>query len=248
MDFDRPLQPARLLRRYKRFLADMRLEDGREVTVHCANPGAMTGLAEPGLRCWIEPNDDPRRKLRWSWKLVETPGGGLAGVDTSIANRVVAEALAAGAIPELAGREVRPEARLGARSRVDFALTAPGRPTLWLEVKTVSLRRRGDLAEFPDARTARGARHLDELAAAARAGDEAALLFFVQRDDAARAAVARDIDPAYAEAFDRARAAGVRVLVRRAALSRAGVALGPALPLAEAPPERADRAAAGDAL
>ena len=178
MEFSRPLIRARLLRRYKRFLADMEV-DGETITAHCANPGSMMGMAETGMTCWIEGNDDPKRKLRWSWKLVET-GTGTAVVDTAIANRVVAEALRQDAVPGVTAGAFRPEVKMGARSRVDFVL---GDDTL-LEVKSVTLKR-GDWAEFPDSVTARGTKHLTELTVAARAGRPAAMLYLLARDDVA---------------------------------------------------------------
>ena len=230
MRFQTPLVPARLVRRYKRFLADMVLEDGRAVTAHCPNPGSMMGLAEPGMRCWLEPNDDPARKLKYGWRLVELGNGHMAGIDTSVPNRVVGEALRAGAIPELSGyADIRAEVKYGDRSRVDFLLSGGG-PDAYVEVKNVHLRRRGDIAEFPDAVTARGARHLAELARVAAAGHRAVMLYLVQRTDCARFALAGDIDPAYARAF--AAAAGVEVLVFGTRISTDGVTLGSRLAMA----------------
>ena len=207
MNFSAPLIEGVLLRRYKRFLADVTLADGREVTAHCANPGAMTGLAAPGTPVWLEPSADPKRKLKWSWKLAGLAEGGLACIDTGLPNRMVAEALAARAIPAFAAYDThRPEVRYGEKSRVDFLLSAPGLPDCWLEVKAVSLSRAPGLAEFPDTVTARGARHLDDLAAMAGQGARAAMLYVVQRTDCARMAVADDIDPAYAAALQQAMA------------------------------------------
>jgi len=226
MRFQTPLVPGRLVRRYKRFLADVALEAGGTVTAHCPNPGSMMGLAEAGLRVWLEPNDDPRRKLGHGWRLAELPGGHWAGIDTSVPNRVVGEALAAGAIPELAGyEEVRAEVRHGTRSRADFRLRAPGRRDAWVEVKNVHLRREGDWAEFPDSVTARGARHLGELAARVAEGDRAVLVYVVQRTDCTRLRLAADIDPAYAEAAAQARAAGVEMLALATRIDRDGVTL-----------------------
>lgn len=229
MRFQTELVPARLIRRYKRFLADCRLEeDGREVTAHCANPGSMAGLAEPGVKLWLEPNDDPRRKLKFAWRLVDHENGHFTGVDTSVPNRVLREALEAGAIAPLAGCDsIRSEVKYGNASRVDFLLRGQGQRDTWVEVKSVTLCRRPGLAEFPDSVTARGARHLRELAAMARAGDRAVMFYLVQRTDCTRFDLARDIDPAYAEAFDEAVAQGVECLVWRADLSPQGVALGP---------------------
>ncbi|GAB4260208.1 MAG: DNA/RNA nuclease SfsA [Pararhodobacter sp.] len=228
MQFDRPLLRARLIRRYKRFLADLEL-DGTVVTAHCANPGSMLGMADAGAWCWIEGNDNPRRKLRWAWKLVETASG-MAVVDTSLANKVVAEALSAGAVPGLAAGAFRAEVPMGARSRVDFVL---GDGTL-LEVKSVTLKR-GDWAEFPDSITQRGTRHLQELTEAARAGRPAAMLYLLARDDVARIRIAADIDPAYAAAFDTARAAGVRMLGLGTRIGPEGVRPGDAVEIDAAP-------------
>lgn len=234
MKFPTPLVPARLIRRYKRFLADAILEEcGSEVTVHCPNPGAMLGLAEPGMRIWVEPNDDPRKKLKYGWRLVELADGHLAGIDTGVPNRVVKEALSAGQVPDLAMyREVRPEVRYGRESRVDFLLRREGLPDAYVEVKNAHLRRTGDMAEFPDCVTQRGARHLDELAAMVADGHRAVMFYLVQRTDCSRLALARDLDAAYGAAFDRARAAGVEVLCHGTCITLDSVLLGPALPFA----------------
>lgn len=231
MEFARPLLRGVLLRRYKRFLADVRLDDGREVTAHCANTGAMLGLNAPGLPVWIEPNDDPRRKLAFGWRLVELPGGRFAGIDTSVPNRIVGEALRARAVPAVAAYgTIRAEVPCGARSRIDFLATEPGLPDAYVEVKNVHLRREGDWAEFPDCVTVRGARHLADLAELAASGHRAFMLYVIQRDDCAALRLATDIDPTYARAFTAAAAAGVTALAHRARLSPAGISLGPPVP------------------
>jgi sugar fermentation stimulation protein A len=225
MRFETPLVPARLIRRYKRFLADCRLEDGREVTAHCANPGSMAGLADPGMKIWLEPNDDPKKKLKFGWRLVDHQNGHFTGVDTSVPNRALRSALIAGTVPGLDGYDsVRPEVRYGTGSRIDFLLTGPGRD-IYVEVKSVTLNRHPGLAEFPDSVTARGTRHLHELAAMVQAGHRAVMLYLVQRSDCHRLDLARDIDPAYAAAFAQARAAGVEVLALGCTLSPAGIDL-----------------------
>ena len=231
MDFAQPLLRGRLLRRYKRFFADVMLDDGREVVAHCANTGAMLGLNAPGTIVWVEPNDDPKRSLRFGWRLVELPGGHWAGIDTAAPNRIVGEALRAGAVPALAGYDsIRAEVRYGAASRVDFLCEGPGLAPAYVEVKNVHLRRSEDWAEFPDSVTARGARHLEELAGMVATGARAVMLYVVQRTDCARMRLAADLDPAYAAAFAAARAAGVEAVAHGTRISTSGITLGPAYP------------------
>ncbi|MBS9715398.1 DNA/RNA nuclease SfsA [Pseudohalocynthiibacter aestuariivivens] len=231
MRFQTPLVPAVLIRRYKRFLADARLEDGREITAHCANPGSMLGLKEPGTRIWLEPNNDPKKKLKYGWRLVEHENGHFTGVDTALPNRAVRAALIAGEIPELASyKTVRPEVKYGQNSRVDFLLSESGLPDAYVEVKSVTLRRQGDLAEFPDSVTARGARHLEELSAMVAAGNRAVLFYLVQRTDCSRVSVAADIDSVYAQTFAKARAKGVEVLCYDTSISVEDVSLNRTLP------------------
>jgi sugar fermentation stimulation protein A len=235
MRFPSPLVPARLVRRYKRFLADVVLSDGREAVAHCPNPGRMIGLAEPGMRIWLMPAG-PGKTLDWSWKLVDLGEGHLAGIDTGVPNRVVGNALRSGAVPGLAAyAQVQAEVPYGAASRVDFVLRASGLPDAFVEVKNVHLRRSGDWAEFPDCVTARGARHLAELSAVARGGGRAVMLYLVQRTDCARFRLAGDLDPAYARAFDAARAAGVEMLCHGTRITHEGVTLGAALPVDPGP-------------
>ncbi len=230
MQFQTPLIPATLIRRYKRFLADIVLPDGTKATAHCANPGAMTGLAAPGARIWVDRNDDPKRKLRYGWKLVELEGGHMACVDTGQANRVVEEALRAGHVPGLPrDAEIRREVRYGQGSRVDFLLSGAGGGNVWVEVKSVTLCRRPGLAEFPDAVTRRGARHLAELANMAGQGDRAVMLYLVQRSDCTRVSVAADIDPTYARACAQAVARGVEIMGFSSRISTRGLEMGSAI-------------------
>lgn len=232
MRFQTPLVPARLIRRYKRFLSDMRLEDGSEVVAHCPNPGAMLGLDAPGLPCWLEPNDDPKKKLRFGWRLAELGAGHMAGIDTGVPNRIVKEALLVRAVRALAAYgTVRAEVKYGRASRVDFLLSEPGLPDAYVEVKNVHLRREGDLAEFPDCVTTRGARHLDELTEMVAQGHRAVMLYVVQRTDCARFRLADDLDPAYAAAFQKARAGGVEAICHGTDISRDGVVLTGPLPI-----------------
>lgn len=236
MRFQTPLVPGRLIRRYNRFLADVALDSGAEITAHCPNPGAMLGLKDPGLRVWLEPNDDPKRKLRYGWRLAELPGGHWAGIDAMLPNRVVREALEGGRVPDLAAYDnVRPEVKYGTNSRVDFLLTGAGLPDAYVEVKNVHLRRDADWAEFPDCVTARGARHMAELSCMAGAGHRAVLLYLVQRTDCARFRLAGDLDPTYAAACATARATGVEVLCFATEISPEGVTLAQPLPVDLAP-------------
>lgn len=233
MRFQTSLIRGRLVRRWNRFLCEVALDDGGAVVrAHCPNPGSMLGLAEPGLPVWIEPNDDPRRKLGHGWRLVELPGGHFAGIDTGVPNRVVGEALRARAIAPLAAYGgVRPEVRYGERSRIDFLLSEPGLPDAYVEVKNVHLRRTGTLAEFPDCVTVRGARHLDELSRMADRGCRAVMLYLIQRTDCTAFDLARDLDPAYGAAFDRARRAGVEMLCLDTVISTREITIGGPRPI-----------------
>ena len=230
MRFPTPLLPARLIRRYKRFLADVVPETGpdagQEVVAHCPNPGSMLGLAQPGARIWLERNDDPKKKLRYGWRLVDHGDGHFTGIDTGWPNRMLRAALETGAVPELAAyATVLPEQRYGTASRVDFLLRGPGLPDAYVEVKSVTLSRTPGLAEFPDSVTTRGAKHLAELAEVARQGHRAILFYLVQRSDCTRLALAADLDPAYATAAKAASEAGVEVLSYACHLSPEGIGL-----------------------
>ncbi|MEL7026857.1 MAG: DNA/RNA nuclease SfsA [Pseudomonadota bacterium] len=233
MRFPTPLVPAKLIRRYKRFLADVVLDDdGREVTAHCPNPGAMLGLKNEGLRVWLEPNDDPKKKLKYGWRVAELPDGHWAGIDTSVPNRVVGEALHARLIQEVSDYgTIQPEVPYGTRSRVDFVAREDGLPDAYIEVKNVHLRRTDTWAEFPDSVTARGAKHLGELAKVAEEGNRAIMLYCVQRTDCARLRMAPDIDPAYARAAEDAAARGVEMLAYTCRVSTEGVWLDQPIPV-----------------
>ncbi|MFI4972944.1 MAG: DNA/RNA nuclease SfsA [Caulobacterales bacterium] len=232
-----PMARGRLVRRYKRFFADVALDDGRAVTAHCPNPGAMLGLNTPGLAAWVSAAGGAKRKLAWTLELVEADGA-LVGINTLHPNRLVAEALAAGAIPELAGyAEHRREVRFGAASRVDFLLTGPGRRPCFLEVKNCHLRRAGTLAEFPDCVAARSAKHLRELARVAD-GARAAVLFVVQRTDCDAFSACADLDPGFAAGLEAAADAGVEVLVYGCAITTASVEIAGRLPWVRTSPSR----------
>jgi sugar fermentation stimulation protein A len=234
MEFPQPLVRGVLVRRYKRFFADVLLEDGTEVTAHCPNPGAMLGLNTPGLGAWLSRSDDPKRKLAHTLELVEADGG-LVGVNTLHPNRMVAEALARDDIPEVSGYAThRREVRFGEASRVDFLLEAPDRTACWLEVKNCHLRRSGTLAEFPDCVAARSLKHLRELSARVAAGDRAVMLFVVQRTDCDAFSACAELDPAYARGLEAAAEAGVEVLAYRCAITPERVALAGRVPWARA--------------
>jgi sugar fermentation stimulation protein A len=197
----------------------------------------MIGLNIAGARVWLSKTANPKRKLVHSWELVEVDLGGgaeLVGINTAHPNALAAEAIAAGAIPELGGYAViRREVKYGKNSRVDFLLEAPARPPCYVEIKNVHLMRRPGLAEFPDAVTKRGAKHLAELGDMAAGGARAVMLFLIQIGSAQRFTLARDIDPTYGAAFDAARAMGVEALAYRCGITREGIELAEPVPIAE---------------
>lgn len=235
MRFPSPLIPATLLRRYKRFLADVVVPDGAEATAHVANPGAMTGLAYPGTKIWLSRSSNPARKLPYSWELAEVDLGSgieLVGVNTGHPNPLVAAAIAAGTIPKLRGyTSLRREVKYGLNSRIDFLLEQQGKPPCFVEVKNVHLMRARGLAEFPDSVTARGAKHLEELAAMVGQGHRAVMVFVIQIGSADRLALARDIDPRYGAAFDRAQARGVEAIAYRCTISPTEIDVAGAVPV-----------------
>ena len=211
MRFHPPLLPAVLLRRRQRFFGDVLL-DGAETTVFCPNTGRMLGCAEPGRTVWLSTHDSPTRRLRHTWELSETPAA-VVGVNPGLANRLVAAAIDAGALPALAGYATRRgEVRYGENSRIDWLLEHSGRPPCYVEVKSVTAVDEHGLAFFPDAVSARGSKHMRELAAMAARGARAVVVFCVQREDALAVRAADEIDPAYGRAMRAARAAGVELL------------------------------------
>jgi sugar fermentation stimulation protein A len=227
MQFQTKLLPATLIKRYKRFLADVTLDGGEIVTAHCANPGSMMGLADAGTRVWVEPNNDPKKKLKYAWRLSEYPDGTMVCVDTSAANKIIAEALEKRQFPELGEYcVIRPEVRYAQNSRIDFLLENTNFDKTYLEVKSVTLSRQTGLAEFPDSVTARGAKHLGDLIEMVANGHRAIMFYLVQRTDCDALRIADDIDATYGEMFGAARAQGVEVMCYRAELTRNGQKVG----------------------
>ena len=214
MKFETPLIEAVLIQRYKRFMADVRLPSGEVVIAHCANSGSMLSVKEPGSRVWLSPAPNPERKLRYTWEIIEV-NGRLVGINTSHPNRLVADAIAAGQIPELAGYpELKREQKYGKNSRIDILLSGGERPPCYVEVKNVTLRRgfSDHPAEFPDAVTERGAKHLREMTDIVRGGGRAVMVYLAQRDDCTRFSICADIDPGYAAGLKDALAAGVEAV------------------------------------
>ncbi len=225
-----PLVTGVLIKRYKRFLADVRLDEGRVVTAHCPNTGAMSGCAEPGRPVWLTSRDEPGRKLKYTWEMIDMPGS-LVGVDTGVPNLLVKAAAEARLIPELADYgQVRPEVRIDGHTRLDLLLQNPGLPDCYLEIKNCTLVE-NRVARFPDAVTARGLKHLGELAALAEAGRRAVIFFLIQRMDADAFRPADDIDPDYGQALREAAARGVEILAYDTALDLDSVALRRRLPI-----------------
>lgn len=215
MPFDPPLRSGRLIQRYKRFLADVTLDSGETVTAHCANPGAMLGLTAPGNRVWLSISNNPARKLKYSWEIVEADFGAgpqCAGINTAMPNRLVMDAIRAGFFAEFSAYpSMRSEVKYGVNSRVDILLEGEGLPDCYVEVKNVHLMRAPGLAEFPDCVTARGAKHLAELSNMVAAGHRAVMVYLIQME-ADRFQLAADLDPAYAKAFAKAKRAGVEAI------------------------------------
>jgi len=234
MQHPSPLIGGTLIKRYKRFLADVTLDNGQTVTATCPNTGSMMGLVEPGIRVWLSESNSPTRKYRHTWEMVElAKGNARVGINTGRPNRIVRDAIERGSVAELNGYgSIANEVKYGVNSRIDLLLKADDRPDCYVEVKNVTLSRSPGLAEFPDAVTARGAKHLDELANMVRAGARAVMFYLVQRDDCERFALAGNIDNTYLQAFARAREAGVEAVAYSCKLDLEQIALDKSLPFA----------------
>lgn len=237
MEFESPLVRGTLVKRYKRFLVDVQLDDGQSITASCPNTGSMKGLTTPGSRVWLSTSDSPTRKYRHTWEMVEADigdGPAVVGINTGHPNRLVFEALEARRIAPLKGYgSMRREVKYGKNSRIDILLEDDAKGRCYVEIKNTHLLRKRGLAEFPDSVTERGAKHLDELAEMVRDGHRAVMMFVVQREDAKRCTIAGDIDPNYAEAFERARAAGVEAMAYRCRVSPESIVLERKIPLIE---------------
>ncbi len=228
MKFEDTLVEGRLIKRYKRFLADVELPTGEIVVAHCANSGSMLGCQAPGSRVLLSPNRNPKAKLDWRWEMVDVDGF-LVGINTSHPNAVVAEAITGGLVPELAGyASLRREVKYGVNSRIDILLEDPG--LCYVEVKNVTLRV-GDEAQFPDAVTARGAKHLRELMDMVTEGHRAVMFYLVQRGDCAGFAPAEHIDPVYAAGLREAAEKGVELLCYTCDLTSERIEIAGTLPI-----------------
>ncbi len=211
MKFSAPLLKGTLVQRYKRFMADIVLDTGEEITAHCANSGSMMGVKDEGAEVWVSASDKPKRKFKYTWELIKV-GESLVGINTSLPNKIAEESIETGVVSELQGYEtLRREVKYGKNSRIDILLEDPSKSACYVEIKNVTLRR-DHLAEFPDSVTARGTKHLGELANQVGAGHRAVMYYLTQRDDCDTFAVASDIDPVYAVALEKAMAAGVEVI------------------------------------
>lgn len=226
MKFDPPLIAATLQRRYQRFLADCALDDGRLITAACPNTGSMLGCCAPGSRVWLSESDKATRKYRHTWEMVEV-GKVMVGINTGLPNKLVREAIDNGVLSELGGYEsLRGEVPFGVeRSRIDFLLQNDDRPDCYVEVKNVTAAVENRVALFPDAVSARGAKHLRELMRLKAEGLRAVLVYCVQRGDVDEVRPADSIDPLYGRTLREALAAGVEVLAYRAKVSTREVAL-----------------------
>lgn len=244
MNYQQILQEARLIRRYKRFMADVELADGTKITLHCPNTGSMKNCLYPGRKVWYSDSGNPKRKYPCTWEQAEIPvqfGDSeqitRAGLNTNMANKLVEELLTDGGVSELAQYQViRREVRYGEeKSRIDFLLQQPGLPDCYVEVKSVTLAMGNGLGLFPDAVTARGAKHLREMTQIVSQGMRAVLFFCVQHTGIDRVAPADEIDPEYGKALRKAIDAGVEIMAWRANISSESITLVNPLPVENSP-------------
>ena len=225
MDFPDTLLRGRLIKRYKRFMADVILDSGETITAHCANTGAMLGVQEADSEVWLSPARHPDRKLKFTWELIRI-GGGLVGINTAHPNKIVAEAIEGGKISELTGYDtLRREVKYGKNSRVDILLSQDGKPDCYVEIKNVHLMRVAGVAEFPDSVSSRAAKHQGELADMVKQGARAVIFYLCQREDCDNFRLAADIDPDYAAAAKAARETGVEAMCYACTLTPEAIAV-----------------------
>lgn len=238
MKFPDPLIRGRLIKRYKRFLTDVELQDGKVIVAHCANSGSMLSINDPGAEVWISPARNPDRKLRYTWEIIRI-GRTLIGTNTNHPNTIAANAVARGKIPELGGYDtIQREVKYGKNSRIDILLKQNSfgeDKKCYVEIKSVTMKRnrsRNAPVEFPDAVTTRGTKHLVELSEMVKQGHRAVMLYLTQRADSPAFTIAGDIDPDYEKGLAKAMQAGVEVLCYACRVTRHGITLGNPVPLA----------------
>ncbi len=233
MQFDPPLVSGHLIERYKRFLFDATLDSGESITGSCPNTGSMAGLTTPGSRIWMSVHSTEKRKYAHAWQLIEADGT-IVGINSSLANRIAEEAWYDGMLNFLVGyTTLQREQKYGRNSRIDLLLTAENRPPAYVEVKNVHFVREPGLAEFPDTKTARGAKHLEELGDMAETGARAIMLYVIQRGDCDRLKLCRDFDPIYSAAFDRAIQRGVEAYALKCTLTPSEITASGLIPVDE---------------
>ena len=233
MDFSSKLFKAKFIKRYKRFFSDHILEDGTIVTAHCANTGAMLGVAEEGVTSWLSKSHDPKRKLKWSWELIQKDNT-FVGINTHNPNKIIQEAILKNKIPELSHyNSLKREVKYGTNSKIDILLTDEVKKDCYVEIKNVHLSRKKGLAEFPDAITSRGKKHLAELSLVSQSGLRAVMLYLIQRNDCNYFKIAEDIDKEYADAFKDAVKAGVEVICIDTILCSSAINIGKKIQILE---------------
>ncbi len=226
MIFSNKLVKAKFIKRYKRFFSDHILEDGQKVVAHCANTGAMLGLNEEGITTWLLRNNDPNRKLKWSWELCQN-NSTFIGVNTHNPNKIIEEALNKNMIPQLENFiSFKREVRYGDNSKIDFLINYSNKPDCYLEIKNVHLSRKKNIAEFPDSITSRGKKHMSELSKMKKKGYRAVILYLIQRNDCKHFKIAEDIDIEYYKEFNKALKLGVEVICIDTILNEKEISIG----------------------
>ena len=229
MELKHPLYTGTLLKRYKRFLADVELDNGEKVTAHCPNSGSMKGCSVPGSKVLLSISDNPKRKLKYTWELIQK-GSIWIGVNTILPNKLVREAIKDGLIDELQGyNSIRPEVKYGRNSRIDLLIDGP-KGLCYVEVKNVTLVE-DNVAFFPDAVTTRGQKHMHELMNMVKKGYRSVVFFVVQRKDGKIFAPADNIDPEYGRLLRKALKSGIEVLAYQASVSPSTISISHSLPI-----------------